>query len=497
MSLVENLVQGFAEAAGAPQAAAGIQQKKDDRRATAKEELQAKSKEIWDDVKRLQDRRAALDPKSPTYGKDIADIDSSLTAHQQAFTDLYHPEKNPGALAHLGGFLREHLGGQRQPQIPATPGEAKQSMAALQASAAGPGQSPVNPYVEKKRQITEAGGTPEQVARGVFGDKDEKSIKYSDYASGLRRFVTAEGGDPDNPTAAQEEAFRQQRVHDAAAGKPQNRDDKYIGIVEKEKLGQPLTPEDKAYKDAYALYVKQTKVDPGVARAAAFGANRFIPVLDPANPENVVLMRAGEAANAHVSTPQSMSFQIDKAVTRAFTSGQPATTINYFNTATDHLKLLQETADALNNGNVQLVNKWGNAYANATGLPAPAEFNTVRAAVAGELSKTFKGTGATDQEISTIGDTINSTQSPAQLKGVIGYYLSLMSGKMDALQGQFESGKQGKPNFPSAKPGDLKQKAKQLAGAGTKSFVVNGETYDLPADKVAAFKKKYPDAKEQ
>ena len=232
-------------------------------------------------------------------------------------------------------------------------------------------------------------------------------------------------------------------------------------------------------------------------RDRAFGANRFIPVLDPANPENVVLMRAGEAANAHVSTPQSMSFQIDKAVTRAFTSGQPATTINYFNTATDHLKLLQETADALNNGNVQLVNKWGNAYANATGLPAPAEFNTVRAAVAGELSKTFKGTGATDQEISTIGDTINSTQSPAQLKGVIGYYLSLMSGKMDALQGQFESGKQGKPNFPSAKPGDLKQKAKQLAGAGTKSFVVNGETYDLPADKVAAFKKKYPDAKEQ
>jgi hypothetical protein len=90
-------------------------------------------------------------------------------------------------------------------------------MAQLQASAAGPGQSPENPYLTKKKQLTEAGGTPEQVERGVFGA--DKPTHYSDYASGLRRFVQAEGGDPDNPTAAQEEAFRQQRLKDAAAAR--------------------------------------------------------------------------------------------------------------------------------------------------------------------------------------------------------------------------------------------------------------------------------------
>jgi hypothetical protein len=169
MGILENLAQGFAQAADAPEAAAGIQRVKDDRRATQHEELEANTHSILQDVKRLQDRRAALDKTSPSYSKDLADIDASLNQHMAAFHNLYHPDKNPGALAHLGGFIKTHLAGQKTPQVPATPGEAKQSMAQLQSSAAGPGETPQNPYLVKKKQITEAGGTPEQVERGVFG----------------------------------------------------------------------------------------------------------------------------------------------------------------------------------------------------------------------------------------------------------------------------------------------------------------------------------------
>lgn len=229
--------------------------------------------------------------------------------------------------------------------------------------------------------------------------------------------------------------------------KPPNRDDRYIGILEKQSLGQPLSDEDKAYLHAYQLYVKQTKIDPGVARAAAFGAARFVPVLDPKNPENVIYMRASEAANSGVGTPQSISFQIDKAITKAFTSGQPATNINFFNTAVDHLTLLGEAADALKNGDTQVLNKAGNAWAAATGNPAPTDFNAVRNAVAGELAKTFTGARATKEEINLMNETINSAMSPEQLASVTEYYKRLMGGKLSALKSQYETGKEGKPAF--------------------------------------------------
>ena len=234
-----------------------------------------------------------------------------------------------------------------------------------------------------------------------------------------------------------------------AVTKPQNRDDKYIAIQTKKNSGTPLSKDDKDYEAAYDLWTKKTKIDPGVMRAAAFGNNRFVNILDPSDPEAVTFMRANDAAKSRARSPQSISFQVDKAVTKYFTAGPAGTTINYFNTAIDHLKLLSETANALQNGDIQLLNKAGNAWADATGNPAPNNFNTVRSAVAGELSKTFKGTGATDQEVALIESTINNCQSPKQLAGAIDYYLRLMGGKMDALKGQYTQGKQGTPNFPS------------------------------------------------
>jgi hypothetical protein len=234
-----------------------------------------------------------------------------------------------------------------------------------------------------------------------------------------------------------------------AAQKPQNRDDKYIAIQQKKSGGTPLSKDDKDYEAAWDLWTKKTKIDPGVSRAAAFGANHYIQILNPEHPEDVNVMRAYDAAKMGRKTPQSISFQIDKFVTKYFTAGPAGTTVNYFNTTIDHMKLLRETVNGLQNGDVQLFNKWGNAWANATGNPAPNDFNTVRSAVSGELSKTFKGTGATDQEVALIEGTINNSQSPQQLFGAINYYLRLMDGKMTALKGQYTAGKQGTPNFPN------------------------------------------------
>lgn len=59
----------------------------------------------------------------------------------------------------------------------------------------------------------------EQWAKKQGGVTEPKPHHFSDYAQGLRRFVEAEGGDPDNPTAAQEEAFRKKRTADSSRPK--------------------------------------------------------------------------------------------------------------------------------------------------------------------------------------------------------------------------------------------------------------------------------------
>lgn len=249
------------------------------------------------------------------------------------------------------------------------------------------------------------------------------------------------------------EWLAKKRAQGAASVPKNNRDDRYIAVMQKKALGQQLTPDESSYAAAYDLWTQKTKIDPGVARAAAFGSMRYVPVVDnsdPNNQGNVVLMRAGDAARAKASTPASIAFKTDQAMTRYMTSGAGGTNINYFNTATDHLKILAEAGAALNNGNIQLFNAYANRFATATGDPAPSNFETVKAAVAGELSKTFKGTGATDAEISDINATINQAQSPQQIMGAIDYYMRLMGSKIHALQLQYEAGIQGKPNFPSA-----------------------------------------------
>jgi hypothetical protein len=224
----------------------------------------------------------------------------------------------------------------------------------------------------------------------------------------------------------------------------QNRDDKAIAIQQKQALGKPLTPEEVAYKKAYDQYVKQNKTDPGVARMSVLLNGRMVPTVEEGG--KTVYTPVTQAAGKE--SPQSIPFQTEKSVVRSFTSGPEAKTLNAFNTAHEHLQQFAQAADALQNGNVQVVNRIAQSYAQQTGSPAPTNFDSIRAAVAGEISKTFKGTGAaTDDEIRQINETINRAQSPAQLKGAIATYTKLMESKRHALEQQYQQGLQGKPSF--------------------------------------------------
>ncbi len=214
MPFFENLVEGLSNAAGS-NVGQRIEGLKADRKATAHEELHANTQSILDDVSKLQERRAALPAGSP----EIVDIDKQLAAHQQAFTDLYHPVKNPDNFQKLGGFLKQHITGKAAKPAPQSNAVTPDRMAQLQAGAAGTKPEEQNPYTLKKKFLMATGVPEDEATRLATGQKDVKPPHMSDYATGLKRFVEAEGGDPDNPTAAQEQAFRDQRLKDAAAAR--------------------------------------------------------------------------------------------------------------------------------------------------------------------------------------------------------------------------------------------------------------------------------------
>jgi hypothetical protein len=368
------------------------------------------------------------------------------------------PQEDPGRLKSAAASLLDKLHVTRDLQHHLAMGQsnkanqyAQQNRDMAQAEGAG-----VVPY-----ELTPEGKAAQSRHELTMEEIDERNKKPPTETSDVRARRDYDDFLQKNPDY--KGTFEQWKTEQAAVGrnavpKPKTFDQKYQDVLLKKAQGQPLSTDDKALESAWDLWNKKKYIDPQVARAAAFGANRYIPVVDPQNPENVVMMRAGDAARMGANTPASIGFQTDKSVTRYMTSGQGGANINYFNTANDHLKLLKQAADALQNGNTQLFNRLANAYATATGDAAPTNFETVKAAVAGELSKTFKGTGATDQEISTINQTINNAMSPDQINGAIGYYTNLMDSKLSALEEQYAAAKEGRPAFPTT------NRTKQLQG---------------------------------
>jgi hypothetical protein len=158
MPFAEDLFEGFAAAAGSQHGVDVVEKRKQRRQALSDMELQSQTQQILGDVQALNERRAKLDPNSPTYQQDVQTIDQALHDARGVFTDLYHPENNPGALAKLSGFIQAHIG-RKKGQAPATPAAAKQSIADRMSgieSTAYAATPEKNKFAALRRQLKEA-----------------------------------------------------------------------------------------------------------------------------------------------------------------------------------------------------------------------------------------------------------------------------------------------------------------------------------------------------
>ena len=247
--------------------------------------------------------------------------------------------------------------------------------------------------------------------------------------------------------------------------KPEQRDDRAIRLMEKP--AETRTQEENAYLGAYAKWVDQTKVQPGIARAAAYGQFRPVQVLGPDG--EVQYQFSGQAIKNHSASPQSMNFKTAVGMAKFMTSGKGGSTLTNYRTAYDHLDLLKQASDALGNGDVQGLNRLSNAFKEQMGSAAPTNFNAVKSMLAGELANVAKVTGATDPEIAAMKDEINRANSPEQIQGVIDTNQDLMDQKAHEMYLQYQAGEQGKPQFGHTNAGA------QAPKVGDKK---NGFTFD-------------------
>jgi len=158
----------------------------------------------------------------------------------------------------------------------------------------------------------------------------------------------------------------------------------------------------------------------------------------------------GQAVMSRVNelNPDYRAGDIESSIkaTKDFSTGKNGNTVRSLNVAVNHLDTLGQLSEALNNNDINLFNKLGNAYAQQTGNPIPTNFNAAKKIVADEIVKGIVGSGGGVADREEAANSINAANSPAQLKGVIDTYKQLLGGQLSGLKQQYET-TTGKKDF--------------------------------------------------
>lgn len=207
---------------------------------------------------------------------------------------------------------------------------------------------------------------------------------------------------------------------------------------------QPAAESDADTIDFLAEGYRQTGQLPPLGMGASAGKMR-----------NQILSRAAQLAMGGGKTASEAAGDVRTAkadtasaasTVKDFSSGVSARRVTANNTAINHLATMEKLASDLNNSDIRVVNAAGNAFAKATGAPAPTSFDAARQLVASEVVKAVVNNGGGVTERQEAEEQFARANSPEQLKAVIGTYKELLAGQLDSLGKQYEVGS-GRKDF--------------------------------------------------
>jgi hypothetical protein len=171
-------------------------------------------------------------------------------------------------------------------------------------------------------------------------------------------------------------------------------------------------------------YEKQKLLVPATTaqiRIEGIGNAREYPVYDSKSKSTVMVtpMEINRAAKEEPGRYTAASYAPEsvgaKDTTDYFTKGKGGQQLTAFNTAMNHLDTLDKLAADLNNTDLQVANRAKQAWAQQTGSPAPANFAAAKNAMSGEVAAALKASGATDQEITKVGERLRHRQRAATM----------------------------------------------------------------------------------
>lgn len=198
------------------------------------------------------------------------------------------------------------------------------------------------------------------------------------------------------------------------------------------------------------------------------------------------------AALVHAYNPDfdQNTFTVRKGVESSFASGDYSKNVTALNTAIAHMKIFSDLADALHNGDAQLINKVGNSLAAQTGGAAPTNFAMARDAFSGEVGKAFAGANVAEGDRKQVAEAINSAESPEQLKGAAQTAAQLLNGKLESLKKTYESGLDNKPAFGGggSQQEQLPPQAAASLKEGHETTFGNGQVWTLRNGKAERIK---------
>jgi hypothetical protein len=158
----------------------------------------------------------------------------------------------------------------------------------------------------------------------------------------------------------------------------------------------------------------------------------------------------------------AQNWQAQGTLLKTFTSGKVASELRATNTALSHVGLLNDAIDALNNGDVRVLNQIGNRLGLETGKTPAAVFQTIVGKVGPELAQAYgEATGGERK-----GEQANFDPSlpPQTLRANAAITAKLLAGKIGSTKFQWES-TMGKRTLPMISP--EAQGVLDKLGAGT------------------------------
>lgn len=159
---------------------------------------------------------------------------------------------------------------------------------------------------------------------------------------------------------------------------------------------------------------------------------------------NYIAQRADADGNTAVSVAaKGQATQAAGNVLKDYTSGPTNKKLIAINTAVSHLDSLNPLIDAMESGNLTLINKARQIYQKQTGKPAPTNYSTLAEMAIGETSQAVMAGGGTGPEREALAAPFKSGNGPDVLRGAVKGAATALAGKTEALRTSWEAGTNG------------------------------------------------------